>query len=300
MSDQRRDLAVIGGGPAGMAAAIAAAERGLDTILFHDQPAPGGQIYRSIEQISRDGRLDALGEEYRRGVDLLSAFRESGAQYAPGSIVWQTAPDGRVGVTDGDGARVIRAERIVLATGALERPVAVPGWTLPGVMGAGAVQSLLKSAAIVPDVPVVIAGSGPLIYLVAIQLAHAGCPIAALLVTTPAGRIAGALKELPRAPLAGRGLAKGVSWMHEVRRLGIPTANSVAGLSIKGTRRAEAVHYQADGKPKLIEAGLVLVHEGVIPNIQLSLSTRCDHVWDEGQECWRLPMMKRSSAAARR
>ncbi len=89
----------------------------------------------------------------------------------------------------------------------------MPGWTLPGVMGVGAVQALLKAAAMVPDVPVVVAGSGPLIYLVAIRLARAGCTAAALLMTTPASRIAGALKELPRALPAGRDLVKGVGWM---------------------------------------------------------------------------------------
>ena len=104
-------------------------------------------------------------------------------------------------------------------------------------MGAGAAQALLKAASIVPDVPVVIAGSGPLIYLVAIQLARAGCTIAALLVTTPASRIAGALKDLPRALLAGGDLIKGMGWINEVRRLGIPTTNGVTGLA---DRRHEA------------------------------------------------------------
>lgn len=287
MSNERHDLAVIGGGPAGMAAATTAARLGLDTILLDEQPAPGGQIYRNIEQLTRDGDLDLLGEEYRRGADLAREFRASKAAYRPNSTIWQTSPDGRIGLTGPDGARMIHAARILLATGAMERPVAVPGWTMPGVMGVGAVQALMKASGVVPDTPVVIAGSGPLVYLVATQLARAGCTVAALLVTTPGNRIAGALKELPRALLAGRDLLKGLAWMNEVRRLGIPTTNGTSHLRIEGEDRAEAVSYGADGARKRIVAELVLLHEGVIPNVQLSLSTRCRHVWDETQACWR-------------
>jgi octopine oxidase subunit A len=285
--NERHELAVIGGGPAGMEAATTAARLGLDTVLLDEQGAPGGQIYRNIEEVGRRGELAVLGEEYRRGAELARAFRASGAIYRPGTTVWQTSPDGRIGLTGPEGAMMMRAERVVLATGAMERPVPVPGWTMPGVMGAGAVQALLKASGVVPDVPVVIAGSGPLIYLVATQLARAGCTVAALVVTTPAGRITGALKELPRALLAGRDLVKGIGWMNEVRRLGIPTVNGAAGLGIEGGLRAEGVSYATEGGRKTIAAGLVLLHEGVIPNVQLSLSTRCHHVWDETDACWR-------------
>jgi NADPH-dependent 2,4-dienoyl-CoA reductase/sulfur reductase-like enzyme len=287
VSNEHHDLAVIGGGPAGMAAAVTAAELGLDTVLLDEQRAPGGQIYRNIEQLERNGDLDRLGEEYRRGAELARAFHASGAAYRPDSVIWQTSPDGRIGLTGPDGARVIHARRIVLATGAMERPVAIPGWTLPGVMGVGAAQTLLKASGIAPDVPVVIAGSGPLIYLVATQLARAGCSISALLITTPASRIASALKELPRALLSGRDLLKGIGWMNEVRRLGIPVTNSVSRLRVEGKDQAEAVSYEADGARHRVAAGLVLLHEGVIPNIQLSLSTRCRHLWDEMQASWR-------------
>ena len=287
MRSEHRDLVIIGAGPAGMAAAATAAELGLDTLLLDEQRAAGGQIYRNIEALERSGELAALGEEYRHGAELARALHASAVAYRPDSIVWQAAPDGRIGVTDPDGARVMHARRIVLATGAMERPVPIPGWTLPGVMGLGAAQTLLKASGIVPEVPVVIAGSGPLIYLVALQLARAGCKIAALLITTPAGRIASSLKELPRALLAGRDLLKGVGWMNEVRQLGIPLTNGVHGLRIEGQDRAEAVVYEADGARHRLATDLVLLHEGVIPNIQLSLAARCRHVWDETQLCWR-------------
>lgn len=287
MSNETHELAVIGGGPAGMAAALTAAKLGLDTILLDEQAIPGGQIYRNIERISGDSLLDILGAEYRRGAELVRDFRASSVIYQPHSIVWQAAPDGRIGVISAGKARMVRAERIVLATGAMERPVPVPGWTLPGVMGAGAVQALLKASGLVPGVPVVIAGSGPLIYLITAQLARAGCKAEALLVSTPARRIAQALSELPRALLAGRDLIKGIGWMNEVRKLGIPTTNGVRGLRIEGSEQAEAVSYDADGGRKTVPARLVLLHEGVIPNVQISLAARLRHAWDETAECWR-------------
>ena len=83
------------------------------------------------------------------------------------------------------GSETIAARRILLATGAIERPVPIPGWTLPGVMTAGAAQILLKTADLVPEGRTVIAGQGPLLYLAAIQLARAGAPPLAVLETTP-------------------------------------------------------------------------------------------------------------------
>lgn len=283
------DLAVIGAGPAGLAAATTAARLGLDALLLDEQPAPGGQIYRSIETIDRARPDDftILGDEYRRGLDLASAFRASGAQYASNSTVWHVAPDGTLGVLDPGGARLIKARRIILAPGAMERPVAIPGWTLPGVMGAGAIQTLLKASGQVPDVPTVLAGSGPLTWLIACQLARAGAPLAALLVTTPAARIGSALRHLPRAVRAGGELLKGLNWIREARAGNIRIITGVTKIAVEGAERAEAISYATAREGARIEAGLVLLHEGVIPRVHLSLAARCRHVWDPAQLCWK-------------
>ena len=132
----------------------------------------GGQIYRNIEAVAGDntGLLDLLGDDYAHGRSLVEAFRASGAEHAAGTSVWEIEPDGTVGTLRDGQAALIRARRIVIAAGAMERPVPIPGWTKPGVMTAGAAQTLLKAANAVPDGPVVLAGSGPLLYLVAWQL----------------------------------------------------------------------------------------------------------------------------------
>ena len=181
-------LAIIGAGPAGMAAAIAAREHGADVLVLDEQAAPGGQIYRNVETVTaqRPETARVLGGDYAAGAALVRAFRGCGAEYSPRTSVWEVSTvarreDARVplelGVLRDGVAEVVRAHCVIVASGAQERAVPVPGATLPGVMGAGGAQSLLKGAGLVPDVPVVIAGSGPLVYLVAWQLVRAGAPV---------------------------------------------------------------------------------------------------------------------------
>ncbi len=283
------ELAIIGGGPAGLAAATQAAALGLDTILFDEQPAPGGQIYRGIETVqqARPDDLRILGEEYAEGAALAASFRSSGAAYQPDSVVWQALEDGHIGVSCGGLARIVSAQRILIATGAMERPVPIPGWTLPGVMGAGAAQTLLKASGVVPDVPVAIVGTGPLIYLIAVQFARAGVPIAGVLLTAPEIGMTDALRMLPGALHAGRSLLKGLAWRSELRGMGVPMTHRVSRPVVEGSGQAEAVSYTQDGMRHRLAAGLVLLHNGVIPNTQLSLAARCKQVWDAEEHCWR-------------
>ena len=289
MARDRCELAIIGGGPAGMAAAARAAALGVDCIVLDEQPAPGGQIYRAIEtvQASRADDLRILGEEYAEGAALAASFRASGAAYEPCSVVWQALEDGRIGVSCDGAAHMLSAQRILIATGAMERPVPIPGWTLPGVMGAGAAQTLLKACGLVPDVPVVIVGTGPLIYLIAVQFARAGVPIAAVLVAAPEIGMTDAWGVLQGALRAGRTLLKGLAWRNELRSMGVQMVHGVSQPVVEGSSQAEAVSYTQNGMRHRITAGLVLLHNGVIPSTQLALGARCKQAWDAGQHCWR-------------
>ena len=132
MTPEKIDFAVIGAGPAGMAAATLAAELGLDTLLLDEQDAPGGQIYRGIERAPGDlNHKSPLGPDYLAGRDLAAALRPSGAAYRPRPLVWHIDPDGTLSLIAGGAAETIRARRILVATGAVERPVPIPGWTFP-------------------------------------------------------------------------------------------------------------------------------------------------------------------------
>ena len=110
----------------------------------------------------------------------------------PGATVWSVTRDREIGISIGGEARILRAERIILATGALERPFPIPGWTLPGVMTAGAAQILLKSSGLLPEGRVVLAGGGPLLWLLAWQYLNAGKVPDLILDTTPARNRRGA------------------------------------------------------------------------------------------------------------
>ena len=190
------DVAVIGAGPAGLAAATVAAKAALVTVLLDEQAAPGGQIYRSITTTPLQAR-GVLGADYWAGAPLVDAFNASGAQYAPATTVWSLSREREIGVSIGGEARLISASRVVIATGALERPFPIPGWTLPGVMTAGAAQILLKSSGMTAQGRVVVAGCGPLLWLLAWQYLNAGAKIAALLDTTPAANRRAALPGVP-------------------------------------------------------------------------------------------------------
>lgn len=282
------ELAIVGGGPAGLAAATLAAQLGLETVLFDEQLAPGGQIYRNVEANSADRGVlgSVLGADYARGLGLVRAFRASGAGFEPTSAVWQVAENGKLGISQGGRAYLTRAARVILATGAMERPVPVPGWTLPGVMGAGAIQTLMKGSGIVPDRPVAIAGSGPLLYLVAFQLAKAGVPLKAVVDTSGRSLVATGRALLPVVPGFASDLGKGLSWIVALRMRRIPIHRG-SRLSIEGDTRAEALAFDSGGRRLRIAASLVLLHEGVIPNIQMTTSLRCRHVWDPVQLAWR-------------
>ena len=174
------DLVVIGAGPAGMAAATLAAGKGASTLLVDENPGPGGQIYRGITTTPLQEKA-LLGVDYWRGDAIATAFRNSEAAYLPSATVWQAAKGFELGISAHGKTRMIHARRVIGATGALERPFPIPGWTLPGVMTAGAAQTLLKASGIAMDGRVVLAGSGPLLWLIAAQYLAAGRPIEAIL-----------------------------------------------------------------------------------------------------------------------
>ena len=290
MTGRAPELAIVGAGPAGMAAAITAAGLGIDCTVFDEQAAPGGQIYRNVQRLARErpDDLTLLGPDYAAGLGLVQAFDRSNAQFRPGSSIWEITADGGLGLLDGTGASALAAERVIIAAGAMERPLPIPGWTLPGVMTAGAAQTLLKASGLVPDGPVVLAGGGPLIYLVAWQLLRAGVPVSAVLLTAPRRQRLAALAHLPMALWEAGNLAKGLAWRKETARRGVPFIGGVQALAAEGDGRVERVRYRdAHGRDRSIDCALLLLHDGVIPNTQLSRVAGCPHEWDARQRCWR-------------
>ena len=281
----RLDLLVVGAGPAGMAAAIMARRHGLEVLVIDDQPAPGGQIWRSVETAAR--RDGVLGPAYAEGRAIVETFRASGAGYQPGAQLWRIEPGFRACLSIKRQAQVIEAATVIFATGAQERPVPFPGWTLPGVLTVGAAQILLKNAGQIPARPVWIAGSGPLPLLYAQQLLKAGGQIAGYLDTTPGGRWIAALPHLPRALRAWRDLAKGLEWSAALRRSKTPIIQGVAEIAALGAERLEGLRYSTQGGvAATVEADTLLVHEGVAPSLHAALSLDCEVEWRSAQDCY--------------
>jgi NADPH-dependent 2,4-dienoyl-CoA reductase/sulfur reductase-like enzyme len=285
MSNALVDLIIIGAGPAGMSAALEASAQGLNVVVLDEQASPGGQIYRNVAAVDEATRR-VLGTDYEAGLVLVQAFLASDVRYLPNVAVWQVTPDRHVHFLLEGQARVLQGRQLLIATGAMERPMPIPGWTLPGVMTAGAGQILLKSAALLPQVPVVLAGCGPLLYLLAVQYLRAGVQISALVDTSGRREVFKHWRHLASALAGWRDLLKGVSLLSTLKRAGVRHVYAAHQLRVEGQQHAEALSFESDAGAVRIPASLILLHQGVVPNTQISQSLRAVHEWSEQQLCW--------------
>ena len=164
------DVVVVGAGPAGIAAAVSAARSGARTALVDDNPAPGGQIWRAAEHAPERSPCASAWFERLRSAPVHRIF---------GARVFR-ADGGVVNAETADGLLHIAYRNLILATGARERFLPFPGWTLLNVLGAGGLQALAKSGLPVRDKRVVIAGTGPLLLAVAAYLQDHGASVVAI------------------------------------------------------------------------------------------------------------------------
>jgi len=272
------DLIVIGGGPAGLAAAATAAQAGLATVLFDENPGVGGQIYRGITANPVRNRA-ILGDDYWAGAALAAEAKSSGALIVNGATVWSLDRTLTVGISIAGQARLIQGKRVIIATGSLERPFPIPGWTLPGVMTAGGAQTLLKAQGLVPSGRTVLAGSGPLLWLLAAQILRAGGKLEAIVDTGSKRNWLRAAMHLPDFLLSPY-FKKGLALLREVK---------AKALIIPGTRIAaigtdKLREVDVDGRR--LPADLLLLHQGVVPNVNLANAAGVAHRWDRRQLCF--------------
>lgn len=276
------DLVVIGGGPAGLAAASLAARAGVSTVLFDENPGVGGQIYRAITTTPVADRR-VLGDDYWAGAELAAEAKASGALIVNGATVWNLDPQKIVGVSIAGKARMIEAKRVIIATGSQERPFPIPGWTLPGVMTAGGAQTALKAQGLVPAGRTVLAGNGPLLWLLAAQTLRAGGWIDAILDTTPRRNWLQALAHLPDFALSPY-FAKGLALLREVKAK-VPV-HRVDKIEAVGKEKLSEVACTSGGRERRLPADLLLLHQGVVPNVNLANAAGVEHVWNDRQLCF--------------
>ncbi|TGD98705.1 NAD(P)/FAD-dependent oxidoreductase [Methylobacterium nonmethylotrophicum] len=288
------DVVVIGAGPAGLAATATAAKAGLSVLLLDENAGPGGQVWRAITSTPLADRAQ-LGADFWSGEDLVRAVRASGAEVIHRATVWSLDRSLEIAVSVGGGSAFVTARRVILATGALERPFPVPGWTLPGVMTAGAAQTMLKSSGLVPDEPTVIAGQGPLLWLLSAQILRLGGRIDHILDTTDRRN---ALSALPHALAFATSpyFRKGLALMREVRAR-VRVVSGVTALAAKGEGRLSSVTYRVATREETLPASLLLLHQGVVPNVNLAMAAGVEHAWDDVQLAW-LPVLGRDGATS--
>lgn len=198
------DLLVIGGGPAGMAAASVAARSGLRTVLVDERPTLGGQVYKQPGPGMRVTDSRAMGAQYRAGRKLIEEVEASPATLLLRTSVVNLEPndDSWIAMIRHEDEPVARlfARRVIIAAGAYDRPVVFPGWTLPGVITAGGLQTLAKTQSYIPGERIVFAGSGPVALAFPAQLAGYGANIVTALEAGPAPSIADLTKIAAVAP----------------------------------------------------------------------------------------------------
>jgi NADPH-dependent 2,4-dienoyl-CoA reductase/sulfur reductase-like enzyme len=281
------DVAVVGAGPAGLAAALAAGDLGCEVTLIDAGIGPGGQMYRPGMLFPGSGRARRAAEHLPPGLARIRQVRL--VRHLAATTVWQAARDHDdvvtlgVGAPEGGAETTVEVRAVVLATGASELVLPFPGWDLPGVTTAGAAAALLTSQGVTVGRRVLVGGSGPLLLPVAASLAQAGVRVVAVLEATPA------LATLPQAA----GLAAFPGQLPEARgcaavlaRHGVPVRTGSAVVAVQGTERVErAVIARLDqewrpipGTQREETVDAVHVSFGFSPALELSRALGCAEV----------------------
>ncbi len=278
------DLVIIGAGPAGLNAAVLANKNKLSCILIDEQHDLGGQIYRSIKDNIKF-KNDFLGDDYYSGIKLYKEFIKSNIIYWKSTVVWQISKEKEVYFVKDNKTGVVKANFILICCGAIERPMPISGWTLPGVISVGGGQTLLKSSSMGVD-DAVFVGSGPLLYLTAYQYLKAGFSIRAVLDTTDIKQIVKATFFLLPAFLNLRMIFQGFIWIKFIRKH-CEFIPFVKKIKIHGKNNVSSISLlKSNNKKKVFEIKNVFIHQGVIPNINLTMATGINHHWNSYQYCW--------------
>jgi thioredoxin reductase len=285
---QACDLLIIGGGPAGLAAAATAGQHGLRAIVLDERPAPGGQVYKQPGPGFRVRDPARLGRDYQRGIALARQAAQAGAQLRAGVEVVALEGTGAIVVAGGHSGR-IRGKRLLIAAGAHDRPVAFPGWTLPGVVTAGGAQALVKASRVVPGDRVAFAGSGPLALAFPAQLRHYGVNVVLVLEAGPAPRPWALLGIARAAPGNGELLRDAAGYRRRLAQHRVPLRYGRIVVAAQGDGRVEEIVHAAVGPDWRVVPGseqratvdTICLGYGFVPADELLRLAGCAFGYDE-------------------
>ncbi len=265
------DILVVGAGPAGLAAATAAAEAGASVVLLDERTATGGQYTKPVGAALRDSAPDA---RFRLGMRTTARAVQAGVTIETEALVWGAfAPDEIAALVRGT-AVTFRPRRLILATGAHERPVPIPGWTLPGVLTTGGLQTLARTQLVCPGQRVLLAGTGPLNLQVACELLARGIRPVAVVDSAPRPTTA-AWRDVMRLTAASPGLAvEGMRMLWTLRQAGVPVLWGSRLTRLDGQDRIETAVLH-DGARFAIDT--VALNAGFQPEVGLARALGAAH-----------------------
>lgn len=278
-------VVVVGAGPAGLRAAATLAEAGLAPVLIDEAPRAGGQIYRRPPPGAERDPKALYGLEAGRATALHRLADDLAARIGtrPGTLVWGIA-ERRLNLLGPGGQTTLAFDRLILATGAFDRALPFPGWTLPGVFSLGAAQIALKAQGMAIGRRVALVGAGPLLPLIATQYLEAGAELAAVLDATPLRAKLAAAPGLAAAPAT---LAKGLWYTLRAGLGGRPIRGGVRDLRVEGTSRVEALGWVDEaGRAHRVACDAVGASFGLRSETQLADLAGCRFAFDATLRQW--------------
>ena len=258
------DVIVVGGGPAGLTCSIEAARAGADVTLMDENRKPGGQLFKQIHKFfgSKQHKAGVRGLDI--GMELLEEVERLGVNVLLNAVACGIFDEKTVAIIKDGKTGMIQGKRILLATGAIENPVVFPDWTLPGVMGAGAAQTMINIHRVLPGKRFIVLGSGNVGLIVSYQLLQAGADVAAVVEAAP--KIGGYQVHASK-----------------IRRAGVPILTSCTIKEVKGDKEVEeVVIVKLDNSCKPIKGtersligNCVCIAAGLHPSIELAQIAGC-------------------------
>jgi thioredoxin reductase/bacterioferritin-associated ferredoxin len=282
------DLIVLGAGPAGAAAAIKARELGLSVAVVDEAAEAGGQVYRAPSAGLARGSQDA---DRAKGDKLRERLSASGAVLHANQRVWSLTAGFSVIAIGPDGPLTLKAPNLIVAAGAVERHIPISGWTLPGVIGLAGATILLKSHGVLPGRRVVVAGSGPLLLLVASKIVAAGGDVVAVVDASPRASWLSQLGSMIARPDL---VAKGALWLLQLLKARVPIHSGAAIRAIHGTDGVTSVEIgridrnwqPLDGPVETIPVDAVCLGFGLLPSTEITRLLGARHCYDPELGGW--------------
>lgn len=257
------ELLIIGAGPAGLSAAIEAAKYGTDVLVVDENSKPGGQLFKQIHKFFGSRRHQAGVRGVDIGTELLEEVQKLGVEVMLDTVAYGIYPndEGVALAVNGEQGMIVHPKKIIMATGASENPLAFPGWTLPGVVGAGAIQTMINVHRVSPGKRILMIGSGNVGLIVTYQLLQSGADVAGIVEAAP--------------KIGGYGVHSA-----KVRRAGVPiyTGHTVLQAvpnedksGVKGAviARVDERFQPIEGTEQFIEADCIAIAVGLTADIAL-------------------------------